>query len=264
MLMRLALLLLALLGLLSSLASAQTVTEVASGVWRIDVEELPQSCLGQDDMAVEGALAALSATCLPVQDSARAGGVYVFRRQNGRYHFEQRLVPDEPVKDGKFGVSLDVDVAADGTERILVGEPRSFGRDQQGAFVTGRVHLFERGEDGVWQRVELWQRPDRPQWGDFRDDFGHDVSLDGAHAAVSAWDYIGGEIYTYRCDEEGVWHYTGDLSVPRESYVTPFGNKIEHWTDGDLVNEDYVGKVSKLSPEGLAQWGPPLPADFYK
>ena len=44
----------------------------------------------------------------------------------------------------------------------------------------------------------------------------------------------------------------------------PFGNKIEHWTDGDLVNDDYVGKVSKLSPEGLSQWGPPLPADFYK
>ncbi len=44
----------------------------------------------------------------------------------------------------------------------------------------------------------------------------------------------------------------------------PFGNKIEHWTDGDLVNDDYVGKVSKLSPEGLAQWGPPVPADFYK
>jgi catechol 2,3-dioxygenase-like lactoylglutathione lyase family enzyme len=44
----------------------------------------------------------------------------------------------------------------------------------------------------------------------------------------------------------------------------PFGNKIEHWTDGDLVNEDYVGKVSKLSPEGLSQWGPPVPADFYK
>lgn len=44
----------------------------------------------------------------------------------------------------------------------------------------------------------------------------------------------------------------------------PFGNKIEHWTDGDLVNENYNGKVSKLSPEGLAQWGPPVPADFYK
>jgi catechol 2,3-dioxygenase-like lactoylglutathione lyase family enzyme len=44
----------------------------------------------------------------------------------------------------------------------------------------------------------------------------------------------------------------------------PFGNKIEHWTDGDLVNEDYIGKVSRLSPEGLAQWGPAVPADFYK
>jgi len=44
----------------------------------------------------------------------------------------------------------------------------------------------------------------------------------------------------------------------------PFGNKIEHWTDGDLVNDDYAGKVSRLAPEGLAQWGPPVPADFYK
>jgi catechol 2,3-dioxygenase-like lactoylglutathione lyase family enzyme len=44
----------------------------------------------------------------------------------------------------------------------------------------------------------------------------------------------------------------------------PFGNKIEHWTDGDLVNDAYVGKTSRLSPEGLAQWGPPLPADFYQ
>jgi catechol 2,3-dioxygenase-like lactoylglutathione lyase family enzyme len=44
----------------------------------------------------------------------------------------------------------------------------------------------------------------------------------------------------------------------------PFGNKIEHWTDGDLVNDDYVGKASPMSPEGLSQWGPPVPADFYK
>lgn len=44
----------------------------------------------------------------------------------------------------------------------------------------------------------------------------------------------------------------------------PFGNKIEHWTDGDLVNDEHVAKLSKLSPEGLAQWAPPLPAEFYK
>jgi catechol 2,3-dioxygenase-like lactoylglutathione lyase family enzyme len=44
----------------------------------------------------------------------------------------------------------------------------------------------------------------------------------------------------------------------------PFGNKIEHWTDGDLVNDDSVASLAPLSPEGLAQWGPPLPPDFYQ
>jgi catechol 2,3-dioxygenase-like lactoylglutathione lyase family enzyme len=44
----------------------------------------------------------------------------------------------------------------------------------------------------------------------------------------------------------------------------PFGNKIEHWTDGDVVNEDHIGVSAQLSPEGLYQWGPDVPADFYK
>jgi len=48
----------------------------------------------------------------------------------------------------------------------------------------------------------------------------------------------------------------------------PFGNKIEHWTDGDLVNDDYHTTHSEftpeLAPERLAQWGPPLSPDFMK
>ncbi|BCF94093.1 MULTISPECIES: VOC family protein [Paraburkholderia] len=42
----------------------------------------------------------------------------------------------------------------------------------------------------------------------------------------------------------------------------PFGNKIEHWTDGDLVNEETPVGHEPLSPDALAQWAPPLPADF--
>jgi catechol 2,3-dioxygenase-like lactoylglutathione lyase family enzyme len=43
----------------------------------------------------------------------------------------------------------------------------------------------------------------------------------------------------------------------------PFGNKIEHWTDGDLVNDDYKPGTVEFIPETcLAQWGPPLTADF--
>lgn len=43
----------------------------------------------------------------------------------------------------------------------------------------------------------------------------------------------------------------------------PFGNKIEHWTDGDLVNDSYAGSRKQLTPDGLSQWGPPLTPDFF-
>lgn len=43
----------------------------------------------------------------------------------------------------------------------------------------------------------------------------------------------------------------------------PFGNKIEHWTDGDLVNDDYRGGSVQFDPRTvLSQWGPPLTPDF--
>ncbi|MBS7843070.1 VOC family protein [Pseudomonas fluorescens] len=42
----------------------------------------------------------------------------------------------------------------------------------------------------------------------------------------------------------------------------PFGNKIEHWTDGDLVNDQTPVSNEPLSPDALAQWSPPLSADF--
>ncbi len=42
----------------------------------------------------------------------------------------------------------------------------------------------------------------------------------------------------------------------------PFGNKIEHWTDGDLVNDASPVGHAALAPDALAQWAPPLPQDF--
>lgn len=44
----------------------------------------------------------------------------------------------------------------------------------------------------------------------------------------------------------------------------PFGNKIEHWTDGDLVNEDTPTGHAPISPEELRQWAPPLTPEFFK
>lgn len=42
----------------------------------------------------------------------------------------------------------------------------------------------------------------------------------------------------------------------------PFGNKIEHWTDGDLVNDMTPTAHAPLTPNAFAQWAPPLPPDF--
>ncbi|MED5611655.1 VOC family protein [Pseudomonas sp. JH-2] len=42
----------------------------------------------------------------------------------------------------------------------------------------------------------------------------------------------------------------------------PFGNKIEHWTDGDLVNDATPTTHEPFSPDALAQWAPPLTPDF--
>lgn len=42
----------------------------------------------------------------------------------------------------------------------------------------------------------------------------------------------------------------------------PFGNKVEHWTDGDQVNDDYVTGYEKFDPAHLSQWSPPVTAEF--
>jgi len=42
----------------------------------------------------------------------------------------------------------------------------------------------------------------------------------------------------------------------------PWGHKVEHWTDGDLVNASTPVGRAPLSPTAFAQWGPPLSPEF--
>jgi catechol 2,3-dioxygenase-like lactoylglutathione lyase family enzyme len=44
----------------------------------------------------------------------------------------------------------------------------------------------------------------------------------------------------------------------------PFGNKIEHWTDGDMVNDSTKPSHAELQPGELSQWGPPLHPSFFE
>jgi hypothetical protein len=59
-------------------------------------------------------------------------------------------------------------------------------------------------------------------------------------------------------------HYDG--SNVFDYWRDPFGNKVEHYTDGDVVNDDYHATNSRFDPADpgklLAMWGPPLSANF--
>jgi catechol-2,3-dioxygenase len=44
----------------------------------------------------------------------------------------------------------------------------------------------------------------------------------------------------------------------------PFGNKIEHWTDGDLVNDQTPVGNALIDGNALHQWAPPLTPEFFE
>jgi len=44
----------------------------------------------------------------------------------------------------------------------------------------------------------------------------------------------------------------------------PFGHKIEHWTDGDLVNDQTPVGHAEITPNELRQWAPPMSAEFFQ
>ncbi len=43
----------------------------------------------------------------------------------------------------------------------------------------------------------------------------------------------------------------------------PFGHKIEHWTDGDLVNDTTPVGHAQITHDELSQWAPPMTPEFF-
>ena len=43
----------------------------------------------------------------------------------------------------------------------------------------------------------------------------------------------------------------------------PFGNKVEHWTDGDLVNDATPVGHAQFTPGELSQWAPEITPEFF-
>jgi len=89
------------------------------------------------------------------------------------------------------------------------------------------------------------------------------------HAAFEVLDLddvmLGGEYLKSRGYEHswGVGRHVQGSQI-FDYWRDPFGNKIEHWTDGDLVNDSTPVVHAAMSPDELRQWAPPLTPEFFK
>jgi len=88
------------------------------------------------------------------------------------------------------------------------------------------------------------------------------------HSAFEVLDYddlMMGNTHLLKCGYQHSWgvgrHVEGSQIF--DYWRDPYGNKIEHWTDGDQVNDEYQTGVQPISIEGLSLWAPPLPPSFF-
>ena len=104
----------------------------------------------------------------------------------------------------------------------------------------------------------------------------HTIALVTTHGNAARFDHAAFEVLDLDDLFQGSEHlkshgYTHSWGVGRhvqgsqifDYWRDPFGNKIEHWTDGDLVNDETPVGHAEISDGELSQWAPPLSPEFF-
>ena len=106
-----------------------------------------------DTVAISGNLLAVSSPRETARSNPFTGAVYLYERgSDGIWRELQRLISDQPDNQNSWGHAL---TFGDGGERLVIGESSE---DRRGASNNildqdrGAVHVFVRGEDGVFSR----------------------------------------------------------------------------------------------------------------
>ena len=79
-------------------------------------------------------------------------------------------------------------------------------------------------------------------------------------ANMSGHDYLVNKGYEL---EVGIGRHMAGSQV-FDYWIDPFGMRIEHYSDGDVVNDKYIAKKIVGTPEGVTQWGPIPPPKFFE
>jgi len=164
------------------------------------------------DIHISGDLVAVGS---PGNDEAGqdAGAVYLYRRVDGVWTLEEKILPIDPHPGLAFGSAISMD-----GDRIAVAAPYDWNHDAS----LGRVHLLTHTDDGWQQEIAYAGDPKNPN-------LGADVYLNGSTIYVSAFGY------NSRVDQPGVvirvdetsdgWQETARYPAPEKAYG--FGWAIE-------------------------------------
>lgn len=185
-------------------------------------------------------------------EGEETGSAYVFRRSEGGWTKESRLLQPAAESLEKFGYA--VDISSDGST-IVVSMPDDERENNRGVEVpSGSVYVFQR-VDGSWEQTATLL-PDRPTAGGH---FGLSVSLsnDGTTAVVGADTYVGeqtrdeasgyvvGTAFVY---ERNGSEWTLQQTLTRDDDNERFGRAVDISADGSTI---LVGAPYNNAPNGL-------------
>lgn len=160
-----------------------------------------------------------------------AGAAYVFEQNgSGTWVQVQKLVASDRDLSDEFGSSVSIS-----GDRIIIGvedeDEDASGSNTLGS--AGSAYIFERNGSGTWVEVQKLVSSDRAM----NDKFGHEVSIDGDYAIVSAVEEeddefggnnlnLAGSAYIFERDGTGTWNQIQKIVAPDRAEFDKFGDAV--------------------------------------
>ncbi|HWB19206.1 MAG TPA: M12 family metallo-peptidase, partial [Phycisphaerales bacterium] len=167
----------------------------SGNTWHQEAKLLPDDGAGSDSFGYSVSICksskdvAIVGSYLDNDTGSDSGSAYIFRKFAGQWEQVQKLVPDDPQSQSRFGYSVSITTAA-GTERAIIGEYLADIDDGKGGTINdaGAAYVFRRLGTSWIQDAKLTASDPAPN-----DQFGSSVSIcntgpqQGLIAIVGAW-----------------------------------------------------------------------------
>ncbi|QLG63310.1 hypothetical protein [Halorarum salinum] len=183
------------------------------GEWNRDTNVRPDIVTRDVAFGVAASLSGDTAVIgAPYDTPTFSGSVYVYRRRNGEWTRETKLVPDDVRAGGRFGQS----VAVSGNTAVI--EARGYAGE------LGAVYVFSR-QGGQWSREAKLGPNDVEE----EHVMGRSVAISENTIVIGVYDNVSGDAYVFS-RQNGQWERTTTLHPDGKSSYK-FGNAV-------AVNED--------------------------